>query len=258
MRPRAPRAIADAWHKRRSGRSRTERPAEQRRSWHRQERGSAAIRAARSLTRGSPHQPVHERVAVRGQAIARQALTAIGDRSVTTHLLARRLGVSITTVFAVEPDPATSKRRSVGPDAVITGVIVAIEYAIVISLLIVASIVLVRTVVDFLNQWSAFPSTVVGAIDGILVVIILLDIVHTVFGHLRSWAFTVRPFLVIGILAGVRDILSTSAHLTLSPNLSVSDFNDTLVTLGVGVGVVVFLLLGLLILHFSGHSEETG
>ena len=161
-------------------------------------------------------------------------------------------------MFAVEPDPATSKRRSVGPDAVITGVIVAIEYAIVISLLIVASIVLVRTVVDFLNQWSAFPSTVVGAIDGILVVIILLDIVHTVFGHLRSWAFTVRPFLVIGILAGVRDILSTSAHLTLSPNLSVSDFNDTLVTLGVGVGVVVFLLLGLLILHFSGHSEETG
>ncbi len=140
----------------------------------------------------------------------------------------------------------------------ITGVIVGIEYAIVISLLVVAGIVLVRTVVDFLSQWSAFPSTVVGAIDGILVVIILLDIVHTVFGHLRSWVFTVRPFLVIGILAGVRDILSTSAHLTLSPNLSNSDFRNTLIALGVGVGVVVFLLLGLLILHFSGDSEETG
>jgi hypothetical protein len=152
--------------------------------------------------------------------------------------------------------PATRRKPRVGADAAITEVIVAIEYAIVVSLLLVAGIVLVRTVVSFLDQWNAFPGTVVAAIDGILVVIILLDIVHTVFGHLRSWDFSVRPFLVIGILAGVRDILSTSAHLTLSTHLSNSDFNDTLIALGVGVGVVVFLLLGLLILHLSGHIDE--
>jgi len=139
---------------------------------------------------------------------------------------------------------------------VITWVIVAIEYAIVISLLAVAGIVLVRTVLDFLDQWSSFPGTVVGAIDGILVVIILLDIVHTVFRHLRTSVFPVRPFLVIGILAGVRDILSASAHLTLSTHLANVDFNDTLISLGVGVGVVVFLLLGLFILRISGHSDE--
>jgi len=116
-----------------------------------------------------------------------------------------------TIVTTVADDPTISGKSSVGTDAVITWVIVAIEYAIVISLLIVAGIVLVRTVVNFLDQWSGFPGTVVGAIDGILVVIILLDIVHTVFRHLRSWTFTVRPFLVIGVLAGVRDILSASA-----------------------------------------------
>ena len=160
-------------------------------------------------------------------------------------------------MIVVADGPATARRSPIGADAAITRAIVAIEYAIVVSLLMVAGIVLVRTVVDFLDQWSAFPGTVVGAIDGILVVIILLDIVHTVFGDLRSWVFTVRPFLVIGILAGVRDILSTSAHLTLSPNLSGSDFRNTLIALGVGVGVVVFLLLGLLILHLSGPSEET-
>jgi uncharacterized membrane protein (DUF373 family) len=143
-----------------------------------------------------------------------------------------------------------------GADAAITWVIVAIEYAIVVSLLMVAGVVLVRTVVNFLDQWNAFPDSVVAAVDGILVVIILLDIAHTVFGHLRSWAFTVRPFLVIGILAGVRDILSASAHLTLSAHLSNSNFKETLIELGVGVGVVVFLLLGLLILGLSGHSDE--
>jgi uncharacterized membrane protein (DUF373 family) len=119
----------------------------------------------------------------------------------------------------------------------------------------VAGIVLVRTVVSFLSHWSTFPQTVVAAIDGILVVIILLDIAHTVFGHLRSSVFPVRPFLVIGILAGVRDILSASAHLTLT-SLSTVDLYDTLISLGVGVGVVVFLLLGLLILRYSGHSDE--
>jgi uncharacterized membrane protein (DUF373 family) len=154
-------------------------------------------------------------------------------------------------------EPTSSDRSLFGTDSAITWVIVAIEYAVVISLLMVAGVVLVRTVIDFFQQWSAFPDSVVGAIDGILVVIILLDIAHTVFGHLRSWAFTVRPFLVIGILAGVRDILSASAHLTLAAHLTTSNFKETLIELAVGVGVVVFLLTGLLILGLSGHSDQT-
>jgi len=133
--------------------------------------------------------------------------------------------------------------------------IIVIEYAIVASLLVVAGIVLVRTVSSFLRFGHDFPGAVVAAIDGILVVIILLDIAHTVFGHLRSSIFPVRPFLVIGILAGVREILSASAHLTLNFPLSQDDFQNTLLTLAVGVGVVVFLLLGLLILRYSGHED---
>ena len=154
-----------------------------------------------------------------------------------------------------ETRPAGDKSSGLGMDSLVRGVILAIEYAIVASLLLVAGIVLVRTVASFLNHWSGFPQTVVSAIDGILVVIILLDIAHTVFGHLRSSVFPVRPFLVIGILAGVRDILSASAHLTLT-TLSTVNLDNTLVSLGVGVGVVVFLLLGLLILGYSGHRDE--
>lgn len=148
------------------------------------------------------------------------------------------------------------KRAETATDASIRWLIISIEYAIVASLLLVAGIVLVRTLVDFLGHWGSFPQSVVAAIDGILVVIILLDIAHTVFGHLRASVFPVRPFLVIGILAGVRDILSASAHLTLSGPLSQSNFNDTLISLGVGVGVVVFLLLGLLVLKFSALRDE--
>jgi uncharacterized membrane protein (DUF373 family) len=147
-------------------------------------------------------------------------------------------------------------QSDLGPDSIVRGVIVVIEYAIITSLLLVAGIVLVRTVVEFLGDWSAFPQTIVAAIDGILVVIILLDIAHTVFGHLRASVFPVRPFLVIGILAGVRDILSASARLTLSGSLSQSEFQNTLIALGVGVGAVVLLLVGLFILRYSEPDPQ--
>lgn len=143
-----------------------------------------------------------------------------------------------------------------GADAVVRWLIHVIEYAIVVSLLIVSAVVLVRTIVTFLSHWHTFTQSVVPAIDGILVVIILLDIAHTVFGYLNSSTIPVQPFLVIGILAGVRDILSASAHLTLSGSIPPRDFHNTLISLATGVGVVVALLLGLLILRFTTKAES--
>ena len=141
-------------------------------------------------------------------------------------------------------------------DAVFRGLILLVEYAIVASLLIVAADVLVRTLVDFVRSSGALPQLVVTAIDGLLVVIILLDIAHTVFGNLRVFEFPVRPFLIIGVLAGVRDILSASARLSLSGSLSTVAFKDTLISLSMGVGVVVFLLLGLVILSKSNPGDD--
>jgi uncharacterized membrane protein (DUF373 family) len=156
----------------------------------------------------------------------------------------------------VVDEPTNRGIHSFRADSIVRWIIISIEYAIVASLMLVAGVVLVHTVDRFLRYGHAFSDAIVAAIDGILVVIIILDIAHTVFGHLRTAVFPVKPFIVIGILAGVRDILSASAHLTLSGPLSQREFYDTLISLGVGVGVVVFLLLGLLILRFSGHIDD--
>lgn len=142
------------------------------------------------------------------------------------------------------------------PERALRWIIIAVEYAIILSLVLVAGVVLVHTVVDFIRSSGAFSLTVVAAIDGILVVIIVVDLAHTVFARLRTSAFPVRPFLEIGILAGVRDILSASAHLTLGGPLPQNDFNNTLISLAVGVGVVVMLLLGLYILKMSRWSTD--
>ncbi|MGH9103158.1 MAG: phosphate-starvation-inducible PsiE family protein [Acidimicrobiales bacterium] len=131
-----------------------------------------------------------------------------------------------------------------------------VQYAIVVSLLLVAAVVLVRTVVNFLDHPAGYPASIIGALDGILVVIILLDILRTVLSHFHESTLPVRPFLIIGILAAVRDILSASAHLTLNANLTQQAFRQALVELGVGVGVVVALLVGLLLLRMSGGARE--
>ncbi len=164
-----------------------------------------------------------------------------------------RPGATVTTV---EQRPAPNRPPDPRSDGFVVWFIVAIEYAIVVSLLLVAGIVLVRSVITFLHNWSAYPDTVISAIDGILVVIILIDLVNTVFRHMRSSEFPVRPFLVIGILAGVREILSASARLALSPHLMSTNFHDTIITLGIGVGVVLVLVVALFILGATERRAQ--
>lgn len=130
-----------------------------------------------------------------------------------------------------------------------------VQYAIVVALTVVAAVVLVRTVVTFLAEPSRFPRSLVAALDGILVVIILLDILRTLLVHVDGDVFPVRPFLVVGVLAGVRDILSASANLTLEGGLSSQAFHQAVTQLLVGVAVVL-LLLGAVVLARVGRADE--
>lgn len=133
--------------------------------------------------------------------------------------------------------------------------LIVLQGAIAISLLVVAVVVLVRTLVTFLGEPGAYPTSLISALDGILVVIILVDILHTVVTHLRDVRVPLRPFLVIGVLAGIRDILSASARLELTGHQSSVNFNQSVIELGVGVGVVVVLLAGLVILGFASKAS---
>ena len=132
----------------------------------------------------------------------------------------------------------------------------ALQIAVALALFLVGAVVLVRTMVDFLEKPSAYPASIINALDGILVVIIVVDILHTVVTHLRSATIPLRPFLVIGVLAGVRDILSASARLSLTARQSSTSFNQSIIELGVGVGVVLVLLAGLLVLRVGTHPGE--
>jgi len=50
----------------------------------------------------------------------------------------------------------------------------------------------------------------------VLVAVILIDMLRTVLTHLEGRGVPFRPFLVIGIIAAVREILAVSTRLTLT------------------------------------------
>ena len=148
-----------------------------------------------------------------------------------------------------------SARQGTTLDAAMGRLIVGLEYVVVVALWALSVVILVHSVVQFIQHKSSFTDLTIQAIDGVLVVIIVLDIAYTVLGQLRSAGMPVCPFLYIGILAGVRDVLSASAHLSFGGPTTSTDFDHTLISLGVGIGVVAVLVVSLFVLGRSGHQD---
>lgn len=127
-------------------------------------------------------------------------------------------------------------------------------------LILLAVVVLIRSFIDFIGNVNDYPQTLVSAVDGVLVVIILVDILRTVLTHLEGWGFPFRPFLVIGIIAAVRDILAVSTRLTLAPAGKLSSgqvpLPQSLFELGTSAGVVLVLAVALLVTRDQAVSEN--
>ena len=135
-----------------------------------------------------------------------------------------------------------------------------LQYLIALVLLVLAAVVLVRSFADFLGSWGGYPQTLISAVDGVLVVIILVDIMRTVLTHLEGWAFPFRPFLVIGIIAAVRDILAVSTRLTLSSGGSTVGeipVTQSLIELATSAGVVLILAVALFLTREQNVEGET-
>jgi uncharacterized membrane protein (DUF373 family) len=139
-----------------------------------------------------------------------------------------------------------------------------VQYGVALVLLILAAVVLVRSFITFITSLNApaadYTVSLVSAIDGVLVVIILVDIMRTVLTHLEGWGFPFRPFLVIGIIAAVRDILAVSTRLTLSSGGATAGpaaISQSLFQLGTNAGVILVLAVALFLTRGQNVDPET-
>src|ERR1700692_1808243 len=138
-----------------------------------------------------------------------------------------------------------------------------IQYGVAVVLLLLAAVVLVRSFITFVTSPNAaapnYTQSLISAIDGVLVVIILVDIMRTVLTHLEGWGFPFRPFLVIGRLAAVRDILAVSTRLTLSSGSTTgaTPITQSLLELGTNAAVILVLAVALFMTRGQDVDAET-
>ena len=120
-----------------------------------------------------------------------------------------------------------------------------------IGVFVVALISTYQGVVRLLESERIYPEGAIRAINDLLFVIILLEILRTVIGRFTSGSYQLESFLVIGVIASVRSILTVGATLTLGSDISQEKFTRLLFELGVSAVISLLLVIALAVAKFS-------
>lgn len=89
------------------------------------------------------------------------------------------------------------------------------------------------------------PRAVLVLLNDLLLVVILLELFHTIVNFLKTREISLEPFLHVGIIAAVRKILTVGAEMVLADSIDPARFNQYLFDVGVHGGVVLALVSGL-------------
>jgi uncharacterized membrane protein (DUF373 family) len=112
-------------------------------------------------------------------------------------------------------------------------------------LLLIAIAALVYSVARVFETSPFFPTGMIQAINDILFIIIILEILRTVVARYTDGVFQLQNFLIIGVIAAVRHILTVGASMTLASGKSQEEFNRAVIELGISTGIVVALVLAI-------------
>lgn len=123
-------------------------------------------------------------------------------------------------------------------------------------LFIVALGAIIFTVVRLFNTEPFYPVGMLQAINDILFVVIILEIARTVIARFNSGFYQLSRFLVIGVIASVRHILSVGSSLTLSVGKTSEAFERGIIELLVNGGIAVALVLAIFMTRLSERDPE--
>jgi uncharacterized membrane protein (DUF373 family) len=91
-------------------------------------------------------------------------------------------------------------------------------------------------------------------LDGLLLIFIFVELLYAVRACLRSHEIVAEPFLIVGILAGIKEIVVLSVEATLLEKGPA--FSRAIVEIGVLAGVVLALALAAFILRERRRDTE--
>ncbi|HEY4332396.1 MAG TPA: phosphate-starvation-inducible PsiE family protein [Ilumatobacteraceae bacterium] len=119
-----------------------------------------------------------------------------------------------------------------------------IHYLVALAMVGLAGYVLYRSVVDFVKD-GPYADRVIGGINGVLFVVIVLELLTTVLAHFHDEGFQLTPFLIIGGISAVRHILTIGAQESLGQEKG--DFSHPQIELAVNAGVALVMVISLVL-----------
>lgn len=121
------------------------------------------------------------------------------------------------------------------------------------SFLFVGMLVFVHSWVAFIQTSSSdFLLATIAFINGLLLVVILLELFRTVLGFLQDERIRLEPFLHVGIIASVRRILTLGAEKThLRVTTSPEVFEQYVIDIGLHIIVIFMLIVALYLIRKS-------
>jgi uncharacterized membrane protein (DUF373 family) len=119
----------------------------------------------------------------------------------------------------------------------------------------IAVAALYYSVVRVFETSPFFPTGMIQAINDILFIIIILEILRTVVARYTDGVFQLQNFLIIGVIAAVRHILTVGASMTLASGKSDSEFDRAVIELGISTGIVVALVFAIFLSKASNNLK---
>jgi len=112
------------------------------------------------------------------------------------------------------PDPADEAATKPARPRGVAGTIWALEHAqdfvtvtVGVVLIGLAAILVVDGLASFFHTGRSIPTAATALLDQVLLVLILVEIVHTVVLSLRAHRLAAQPFIIVGLVAVIRRIL---------------------------------------------------
>jgi uncharacterized membrane protein (DUF373 family) len=112
------------------------------------------------------------------------------------------------------------------------------------------------SVVRVFETTPFFPTGMIQAINDILFIIIILEILRTVVARYTDGVFQLQNFLIIGVIAAVRHILTVGASMTLASGKSQDQFDRAVIELGISTAIVVALVFAIFLAKASNNLDR--
>jgi uncharacterized membrane protein (DUF373 family) len=124
-----------------------------------------------------------------------------------------------------------------------------------IALFVIGVVAFFYTTKRLLETDPFFPNGMIQGINDILFIVIILEILRTVISRFTDGVYQLDKFLIIGVIAAVRHILTVGASLTLESSKSDTAFERALLEMGLNALIVIALVFAIF-LSKAAHKNK--